>query len=58
MIIIILIKFIYVLIMQIKQNINISFEKSLKISIEHHKDSKVYTDYSNNTQDVYKNIKA
>ena len=44
--------------MQIKQNINISFKKSLKISIEHHKDSKVYTDYSNNTQDVYKNIKA
>ena len=39
-----------------KQNIKILFEKYEEISLEEHKDPKVLSESSNNTQDVYKNI--
>ena len=48
--------FIYMLRIQMKQFIKILFEKYEEISLEEHKDPKVLSESSNNTQDVYKNI--
>ena len=55
-IIAVLMEFIYMLRIQMKQNIKILFEKYEEISLEEHKDPKVLSESSNNTQDVYKNI--
>ena len=50
------IKFVYMLQIQIKQNINILFKARKKIGLRHHKNPKALIEYSNNIQDIYKNI--
>ena len=55
MIIVLLIEFIYMLRMQMEQNINIFLIK-VKNDLENLKNPKIVTEYSNNIQDVYKNI--
>ena len=55
-IIAVLMGFIYMLRIQMKQFIKILFEKYEEISLEEHKDPKVLSESSDNKQDVYKNI--
>ena len=53
MIIVLLIKFIYMLAIEINQNINLKREKR---SLEKLKDAKAFTENPNNMMDVYKSI--
>ena len=50
---VLLIKFIYMLKNQMKQNIN-TFLNNVKKQSENLKDSKAFTEYSNNIHNVYK----
>ena len=50
-----LIKFVYILRIQMKQSINI-LSKNTKIGFAHYKDPQAFIEYSNNIQDVYKII--
>ena len=50
-----LIKYIYMLRIQMKQSINV-LSKNTKIGFAHYKDPQAFIEYSNNIQDVYKII--
>ena len=56
MIIALLIKFIYILSIHLKQNINILFKKYENKGCKDVKDPKIYIECANNMQCVYKNI--
>ena len=51
-----MIKFIYTLKMHLKQNINFYFNKRESTELKHLNDSKIFIEYSNDMDDIYKNI--
>ena len=51
-----MIKFIYTLKMHLKQNINFYFNKRESTGLKHLNDSKIFIEYSNDMDDIYKNI--
>ena len=52
----ILIKFIYMLKIHTKENINFFLNKWKSTGFKHFNDSKAFLEYSNNMDDIYKNI--
>ena len=56
MIMILLINFIFLLKIWVKQNISI-LQKLQKTGLEQQQDPKAFVEYSNNIQDIYKNVK-
>ena len=51
-----MIKFIYTLKIHLKQNINFYFNKRESTELKHLNDSKIFIEYSNDMDDIYKNI--
>ena len=51
-----LIKFIYMLKVNIKLNINFQLKKQESTALQHLNDSKAFIEYSNDVDDIYKNI--
>ena len=54
--IVLLIKFIYILRIQIKENVNISLKSAKKNGLGNLKNPKSFIEYSNNMQNVFRNI--
>ena len=54
----ILMKFIYMVTIYMKQNINFWLNKRLDVCLKHCNDSKAFIQYSNNMVDIYKNIEV